>query len=124
MDPLSKAQVSPQNTPDSRLARLKGRGVATQWKKGKSANPGGRPKKLYITKIYELVLRNPKNRKEILEIIMSILKSKRMMSVLLLREMAERTEGKVTEDVSLNVTGRLSLAALIEERRKKLHGQN
>lgn len=115
MDPVSKAQSQAENNPISRLKGHQG----SRWQKGRSGNPGGRPKKLEITRIFERILRSPKNRREIEKIVMDILRAKRMMSVLLLREMAERTEGKVTEHVEMNVSGKIELAMLIEERRKK-----
>ncbi len=86
---------------------------------GKSGNPGGRPKKNHITKMYDKLLAKPLNRKEIEASALKILTGGRMASVLLLREMAERTEGKVADTVDLNVTGTIQLANVIEQRRKK-----
>ncbi len=76
---------------------------ASRWKPGQSGNPLGRPKKLRITKLFEKILANPANRKELEESIKDILRSRRMAAVLMLREMAERTEGKVAEKLELDV---------------------
>ena len=57
------------------------------WPKGVSGNPGGRPKKNHITRIYEKVLAKGENRKELEADIMAMLHSRRMVSVLLLREL-------------------------------------
>lgn len=112
MDPVSKSQDG--NKQPSRIDRVKGH----RWQKGQSGNPSGRPKKLEITKIYEKVLRKAANRKEIEASVLDMLKSKRMMAVLLLREMAERTEGKVAEEVDLHVTGKITLEQVLEARKK------
>ena len=111
MDPVSSAQNS-QPTAKRR------HGPGRPFQKGKSGNPGGRPKKLEITKIYEKVLRKVQNRKEIEHSVMEMLTSKRMMSVLLLREMAERTEGKVADVVAMSVEGNITLEQVLEARRK------
>ena len=113
MDPVSKAQAA--NSQESRADRVK----AHRWPKGVSGNPKGRPKKLEVTKIYEKILRKSLNRKAIEEDVLQMLHSKRMMSVLLLREMAERTEGKVAQEVDMNISGTLALAEVIQKRRKK-----
>lgn len=80
-------------------------------------NKGGRPKKLHITKIYERILRNPANRKEIEEIVLKLLRSGRMVSQLQLKEMAERTEGKVTQPIEGDLT--ISLATELQKARKR-----
>ncbi len=112
MDPVSKAQGAANS-----VKQEKQRGRPFQ--KGVSGNPSGRPKKLRITKMYEKVLNSADVRKEVEDSIQKILTGGRMASVLMLREMAERTEGKVVEVVDMNVTGRIELAEVIERRRKK-----
>lgn len=110
MDPLSRAQ----NSDPTANKRVLGR----PFKKGQSGNPGGRPKKLEVTKIYEKILRRSKNRKDIEESVLEMIHSKRMMSVLLLREMAERTEGKVADVVDMNVSGSITLEQVLEAKKK------
>ena|SRR5690242_9624082 len=110
MDPVSKAQQDAGNS----TKRVIGR----PFPKGVSGNPSGRPKKLEITKIYEQILRSTDNKKAIKDSVLSVLKSKRMATVLLLREMAERTEGKVTQPVDMEVSGKLTLESVLEARKK------
>lgn len=106
MDPVSRAQNSGEQR------KVVGRPFA----KGQSGNPGGRPKKLEITKIYERILRKSANRKEIEASVLDLLKGRRMASVLLLREMAERTEGKVAQEVE--ISGHLTLESVLEAKKK------
>lgn len=117
MDPVSKAQQSgPEGRPES---RFKGRGKSTQFKPGQSGNPGGTSRTQYLSKIYREILKDPKNRAAIARNVLRILTSRGMAAVLLLREIAERTEGKVKDDVNVNVSGTISLSQVIEERRRK-----
>jgi len=115
MDPVSKAQAGNSQETGSRIDRLKG----NRWPKGVSGNPHGRPKKLHITKMFEQVLAKSKNRNDIKRALLETLTSKGMAKVLMLREMAERTEGKVAQEVDMNVTGTVILAEIISERRRK-----
>lgn len=110
MDPVSRAQSSDTTVKKKVFGR--------PFKKGQSGNPGGRPKKLEITKIYEKVLRSKNNRKEIEDAVLAMLGSKRMMSVLLLREMAERTEGKVVQPVDMEFSGKITLEQVLEAKKK------
>lgn len=113
MDPVSKAQES-----GNKYAELQNRTKRGRWVKGQSGNPGGRPKKLHITKMYEKLLAKSDNRNEISESLMKILTGSRMASVLLLREMAERTEGKVVQEVDMQVSGKISLEQVLEAKKK------
>ncbi len=115
MDPVSKAQVENSQKP-SRISRLKGYG----WKKGQSGNPGGRPKKKPVTEIFEEILASTQDREAVKQQVKQTLTSKGMAGVLLLREAAERTEGKVAQPVEIDGQISLSLAETIQERRKRL----
>ena len=110
MDPVSRAQSS-TTTPRKVIGR--------PFQKGQSGNPGGRPKKLRITKLFEKILNSGANRTELEEIIKDMLRSRRMASVLLLREMAERTEGKVTQPVEVEGSGLAAIAAALTQLRER-----
>jgi hypothetical protein len=109
MDPVSKA-IAANSTKTAR--KVPGR----PFKKGQSGNPSGRPKKRPITEIYQEILELTKNKDLIRKTILGVLKSKRMASILMLREMAERVEGKVPDE--LQVTDLRDLSD--EELEKKL----
>ena len=117
MDPVSKAQ-NEGSKPANRVSRgnphIADVGLKTRFKPGQSGNPTGRPKKKPITEIFESILAKKGNRKEIEETVLSIVTGGRMASVLMLREMAERVEGKVTQPV--DVTG--SITDLTDEELK------
>lgn len=106
MDPVSKAQL--EVVPHKRHKIDPACGIATQIKPGEVRNPGGRPKKARLTRIYERIVRQAKNQKELEQAIVSTITSvskfghMSMAGVLLLREMAERTEGKITQEIDIN----------------------
>jgi hypothetical protein len=115
VDPVSKAQSGVGNNDKStRYGGVTGKGFTP----GRSGNPSGRPKKNHVTKMYEQLLANPQNRKAIKESILKTLTGGRMSSVLQLREVAERTEGKVADIVDMNVTGNITLEQVLEARKK------
>lgn len=80
------------------------------WKPGESGNPSGRPKKKPITEMYERILNDPENIKAIEAATVQALRKGNMAMVLQLREMADRTEGKVTQPIDANVTMNLAEA--------------
>ena len=115
MDPVSRAQNS-ESTGRKKV-------VGRPFPKGVSGNPGGRPKKLHITKMYEKLLSKPHNRKEIMDSLLKILTSGRMAAVLLAREMAERTEGKVAQELDVYLDATIKYAdtvARIRARKAKI----
>lgn len=113
MDPVSKQAQNSVNTP-------KRRGFGRPFPKGVSGNPGGRPRKKPVTEICEKIFRKSKNRKEVERVIMSIISGGRMSSVLMLKEVAERLEGKVSQEVELSGEVSLGLAETIQNRRKRV----
>lgn len=96
MDPVSRAQNS-DNAPVKKK-------IGRPWPKGVSGNPGGRPKKRHFSEICEALLEDVNGRKMVKNVITDILEKRGMASVLLMREIAERTEGKVKQEVELNAT--------------------
>ena len=89
-------------------ATLLGGCTGKGFKPGQSGNPGGRPKKKPITELYEQILRDPKNLALLEKIIVQGI---RRGDVTLIREMADRVEGKVTQQ--LEHSGRLTLEQLV-----------
>jgi len=75
-----------------------------RFKPGQSGNPGGRPKKRVISEIYEQMLADPEFVGEIEDSIRKMVRSGRMVGQLLLKEMTERTEGKVVQPIEGDVT--------------------
>ena len=57
---------------------------------------------MVVTEIFEEILQNPDMREAVKGQIVSTITSRGMAGVLLLREMAERTEGKVTQGIELS----------------------
>jgi hypothetical protein len=87
---------------------------ANLWQPGQSGNPSGRPKKKAITEMYERILNDPEHIKAIELATVKALRAGNMAMVLQLREMADRTEGKVTQpieaDISVNLADAIALA--------------
>lgn len=88
-----------------------------KWKPGQSGNPSGRPKKKPITEMYERILNDPKNIANIEKATVIALRKGNMAMVLQLREMADRTEGKVTQPIEADIS--VNLADAIAEARKR-----
>lgn len=74
------------------------------WQPGQSGNPGGRPKKKPITELYEELLNDEATVNEIREAILRNIKCGKAAFVPLLREMADRVEGKVIQSIDANIT--------------------
>jgi hypothetical protein len=95
----------------------KGTANLKPFKAGQSGNPGGRPKKKPLTELYERILADPKNIAAIEKVVLEALSRGNMAMVLLLREMAERVEGKITQPIEGEIT--VNLADAIAEARKR-----
>lgn len=113
MDPVSKSRQSSGNTGKKRgrIENLK------PWKKGQSGNPDGRPKKKPVTLIFEELFEDPKTRELIKKQIKQTLTNRGMAGVLMLREGAERVEGKVPQPVDVDGEIRVSLSEVIKKAR-------
>jgi hypothetical protein len=87
---------------------------ANKWQPGQSGNPGGRPKKRAITELYEKLLEDESFIEEVEKSIRKMVTSGRMVGQLQLKEMTERTEGKVSQPVE----GELTIMSLAERMQK------
>lgn len=68
------------------------------WKPGQSGNPTGRPKKKPITEIWDEIVESPKHRDEIKKAALAIINARDGVTVSMLKEMADRIEGKSSPD--------------------------
>jgi len=107
----------PENTPRIKRSKLTPEMEAVKWKPGQSGNPGGRPKKKLITEMYEEILNDPEHIAAIKEATVKALRNGNMAMVLQLREMADRTEGKVTQPIEADIS--VNLADAIAAARKR-----
>jgi hypothetical protein len=78
--------------------------IGRPWPKGVSGNPGGVPKvpRKPITDLCEEIINHPETREKIKQQVIATLTSRGMAGVLLLREIGERVEGKVTQGIELS----------------------
>lgn len=114
MDPVSKAQFGAGNSEKSGKRKVFGR----PFQKGQSGNPLGRPKKKPVTAMFEELFDDGTARAEIKKRMRKTLTEKGMAGVLLLREGAERVEGKVADVVNVSGELRISLEEVLEAKKK------
>jgi hypothetical protein len=111
MDLLSRERA---NTESARFADGK-------WKPGcASPNPSGRPKSKPITDLCAEIINDPSTREQIKQQVISTLTSRGMAGVLLLRELAERVEGKITQGIELSGSIATMSDEQVDERLTKL----
>jgi hypothetical protein len=116
VDQISRAQNNGVTAPKGGFQK----GNQYRIKPGEVRNAGGRPKRKYFTKLFHELLADKEVREEIKQSMRKIVTSGRGMApVLLAKEMSERLEGKVTQEVDMNVAATVILAEVIAERRRK-----
>jgi hypothetical protein len=84
---------------------------------GQSGNLSGRPKKKPMTELYEKLLNDPDVMKKLETSLIQMLGKGNMATVLHLREMTDRVEGKVTQPIEADIT--VNLADAIAAARKR-----
>lgn len=111
----------PNGIPSELLQDVQNNQVTTKrnygFQPGKSGNPGGRPKKKPITEIFERILADTGNVKEVERAIMATLKSAGMAKVLLLDKITDRLEGKVSDHLDIDV--RVGISEQVERFRQR-----
>ena len=93
--------LSPETQREKNLAPFR-------WKKGQSGNPNGRPKSKVLSEVtnemLEEKLTNPKYRAEFKDALWKRLLSDRVAGSMTLREIWDRLEGKVRDEIELSVS--------------------
>lgn len=89
----------------------------TPFKPGQSGNPGGRVKKKPMTELYEKLLNDPDVMQKLESSLIQMLSKGNMATVLHLREMTDRVEGKVSQPIEADIT--VNLADAIAAARKR-----
>jgi hypothetical protein len=112
-----KEKRSPENRKQNRKKGLPKEAEPFKFKPGQSGNPGGRPKKTPLTDLYRELVDDPEVLDEIRNSVRQMVKSGRMVGMLQLKEMAERVEGKVKQQIEAEVT--VNLADAIAAARKR-----
>src|ERR1700684_1380324 len=108
-----RANTNPSRLPE-RLADGK-------WKPGcVSPNPSGRPKTKPITDLCQEIINDPETREKIKQQVIATLTGRGMAGVLLLRELAERVEGKITQGIELSGSIATMSDEQVDERLTKL----
>ena len=69
------------------------------WRPGQRGNPGGRPKKKPVTELYEQLLNDTDTIEAIRATMLRTIRGSKTNLVPLLREMADRVEGKMTQPI-------------------------
>ena len=105
------------DTPNSVPSQYRG---LKPWKPGQSGNPSGRPKSKPITDLCEEIINHPETREKIKQQVIQTLTSRGMAGVLLLREIGERVEGKVTQGIELSGSIATMTDEQVDERLTKL----
>lgn len=93
-------------------------GKATQFKPGQSGNPDGKPKTKPITDLFRALFDDEYETR--LDEFRKVLSGKSAMAkVILLKDAAERLEGKVSQKYEVDGTLAISLADAIQKARKR-----
>lgn len=97
--------------------KLKGGITGKGFLPGQSGNISGRPKKKPMTELYEKLLNDPDVMQKLESSLIQMLSKGNMATVLHLREMTDRVEGKVSQPIEADIT--VNLADAIAAARKR-----
>lgn len=111
----------PQNTKENKKKTLPKEAEPFKWKSGQSGNPGGRPKKKPITEMFERMLEDAASYDSIAGSMLKIFSERSgIAKVMLLKDMADRVEGKVVQPVEGDLNLHISLADRMAKAEEKL----
>lgn len=99
MDAVSKAQQGTGHRANQTSFKP---GCPNRFPPGISGNPSGRPKDAPFTKLCKKLMRSKVGKDLVKSVMNDVLGKRGMASVLLLREIAERTDGKVLQEIAVN----------------------
>jgi hypothetical protein len=105
MDPISKALLQdsgPKLVNGGFSARTAG--LLAPFQPGQSGNPSGRKKKGQYTKLCEKLAKSPAGKRLLKSTMVAILEKQGMAAVLLMREIGERADGKVMQEIDVSGT--------------------
>ena len=88
------------------------------WKKGESGNPEGRPPDGIITEVYKEILAEADFRPALKSAVKDRLLAKGVAGFLMSREVADRTEGPIKQQIDMQVT--LGLAETLSKARQRI----
>lgn len=111
---LATETVSEVVTPPAAISETNSRVWGRPFQPGQSGNPSGRPKSKPITEAYKAILADPANREALAK---ALLKHAKKGNVFAAKEMADRVEGKVVEQVEITANVSLELRLVEAERR-------
>lgn len=109
---------NPENTNKNKKRTLPKEAEPYKWKPGQTGNAGGRPKKKPITEMFEKMLEDAETHDSIANAMLKIFSERSgIAKVMLLKDMADRVEGKVSQPIEGDLT--VTLADAIAEARKR-----
>jgi hypothetical protein len=109
----SRLTAVTQNSEETLMSKIEN---LKPWQPGRSGNPGGRPKKKPVTDLYAQMLEDGATQAMVRKAIQGVIRKGGRAFILWLKEVADRTEGKVTQSLAAEIAGPNGDAAGIEVR--------
>lgn len=104
MDPVSKAILAEHGPRLLTGSNVQNGGSLRPFQPGVSGNPSGRKKKGEYTKLCEKLAKSRDGKKLLKATMRAILEKQGMAAVLLMREIGERADGKVMQEIDVSGT--------------------